>query len=274
MTDPSLLAEMQQTAYLAALRAGEVVRRHYMRPGHIRQKRGPRDLVTDTDHAAQAAALEVIRERHPDHHILAEENPQGRPDERGVWPIPPGAAWIVDPLDGTTNYTTGLPMVCVSVGVAVDGEPLAGAIYDPLRREMFLAAQGLGATLNGRPLKPLHPVPLAHAIISVDWSHAPGTRERMVQTVLALSRRCRTLRALGSAALGLAYVACGRVQLYANYGLQPWDAAAAAVLIREAGGDLRRPDGSAWRLGEPWVFAGHPEVVAHALEALPAHNGL
>ncbi len=271
---PSLLVELQQTAYLAALRAGEVVRRRYMRPGEIRQKRGPRDLVTETDHAAQAAALEVLRERHPDHRILAEEDPQSQPDAQGVWTIPAGTVWIVDPLDGTTNYTTGLPMVCVSVGAAVDGEPLVGAVYDPLRKEMFLAARGLGATLNGRPLKPLRPVPLTHAIISVDWSHAPGTRERMVQTVLALSRRCRTLRALGSAALGLTYVACGRVQFYANYGLQPWDAAAAAVLIREVGGELRRPDGLAWQLGEPWVFAGHPELVAQTLRELPEHPGL
>lgn len=269
MMDPSLLVELRQTAHLAALHAGEVVRRRYMRPGQIREKRGPRDLVTETDHAAQAAALEVIRERHPDHRILAEEDPQSRPDARGVWAIPSGVAWIVDPLDGTTNYTTGLPMVCVSVGAAVDGEPMAGAVYDPLRKEMFLAARGLGAVLNGRRLKPVRFIPLSHAIISVDWSHAPGTRERMVQTVLTLSRRCRTLQALGSAALGLTYVACGRVQFYANYGLQPWDAAAAAVLIREAGGELRRPDSSPWRLGEPWVFAGHPELIAQALKELP-----
>lgn len=266
MSSAEQLDALRRTAEAAALRAGEVVRRNYTRPGAIRQKKGPRDLVTDTDHAAQEAALALIREQFPDHHILAEEDPAGRPDSDGIWTLPGGVTWIVDPLDGTTNYTTGLPMVCVSVGVALDGEPVAGAVYDPLREELFSGARGQGAALNGKPLAPAHPVTLAESIFAVDWSRAPGTRERMVNTVLALSRRCRTVRALGSAALALTYTAAGRVQLYGNYGLQPWDTAAAAVLIQETGGVLQRPDGLAWRLGEPWVLAGHPDLVRAAVE--------
>ncbi len=267
MMDSAFLESLLQTAHLAVWRAGQVVRADFGRPRGIRQKTGPRDLVTDTDPAAQAEALAVIRERHPDHHILAEEMPEGKPDQNGVWSIPSsGVVWMVDPLDGTTNFTVGLPLVCTSVGVAVDGQPVAGAIYDPLRGELFLAAHGLGATLNGRPIGPLSPVPLGEAVVGVDWSHAPSTREQMIGATVALARQCRTIRAIGSAALALAYSACGRVQLYYNFGIQPWDVAAGAVLIREVGGDLCRPQGSPWHLGEPWVMAGHPALLQSAID--------
>ncbi len=266
MTD--LTARLLETAELAARRAGKVVRDGYGLPHTVRQKKGPRDLVTETDRDAQEAALEVISRAHPDHTILAEEAPQFRPDSRGIWPIPDGVVWAVDPLDGTTNYTTDLPMVCVSVGVALDGHPVAGAIYDPLRDEMFLGTPDGTATLNGRALPALQPTTLMESTIAVDWSRGQRTRDEMVASVFALSRRSRTLRALGSAALALAYVAAGRVQVYMNFGLQPWDTAAGAAIIKAAGGQTWRPDGTAWRFGEPGVLTGHPDVLAAAVEAL------
>ncbi len=269
MPDPST-EHLQQTAYEAARRAGQIVRDDYARPKNVRQKKGPRDLVTDTDGAAQEAALAAIREQYPDHTILAEEAPGVQPDEHGIWPIPPGVVWAVDPLDGTTNYTTGLPFVCVSVGVAIDREPVVGVIYDPLREEVIAAGRGLGATLNGQPLDALLPTSLMESVAAVDWSHAPETREHMAGVVLALSRHCRTVRALGSAALAMAYIACRRVQLYANFGLQPWDTCAAAAIIRAVGGELWQPGGGSWQFGESALMAGHPNLLAEALRMMEA----
>ncbi len=263
MIDKDLLEQLQKTAHLAAWRAGQIVREQYTQPRNVHVK-GPRDLVTDTDFAAQAAALEVVRQRHPDHFILAEEDSEAYRRENDRWYIPDGFVWAIDPLDGTTNYTTGLPINGVSVGVLIDGKPVVGAIYDPLREELFLGASGQGATLNGRPIPPLRAIPLDDAIVSLDWGHSPISRERSLAGAVALAPRCRTVRALGSAALGLAYAACGRVGVYLNFGLQPWDMAAGAVLVIETGGDLRHPYGDDWRLDEPALIAGHPTLLDEA----------
>lgn len=267
--DSALLSSLLETARLAAHRAGEEIRARWLLPRQISEK-GPRDLVTDTDHAAQAAALAVIHEHYPDHSIVAEEDPESHFAEDGIWRLPPGLLWVVDPLDGTSNFASGIPFSCVSVGVAQDGIPIVGAIYDPYRDEMFSAAQGQGARLNNQPVPPLAPTLLRNAIIGIDWAHAPHVRHRALTTIAALGPHCRTARALGSAALALAYVACGRMQLYFSFGLQPWDVGAAAVLIREAGGQLRQPDGAPWRLGEPALLAGHAAILEEALPLVSA----
>jgi myo-inositol-1(or 4)-monophosphatase len=264
LIDPQDLLE---TVLSAVRQAGSIVRQNYTRPHTIRRK-GPRDLVTETDTAAQTAAISAIRERYADHHILAEESPEGRPGPDGVWLIPGGYTWIIDPLDGTSNYTASLPFVSVSVGVALDGQPVAGAIYDPLRDELIAGGQELGVNLNGQPVPHLAPVPLSEAVVGLDWAHAPGERSNIVGAAVRLSEHCRTLRALGSAALALGYVALGRLHLYYNYGLQPWDTAAAAAIIQAVGGGLHRHTGQAWRLGEPWLIAGHPSLLTEVADVL------
>jgi len=256
----SLLRVLLATARLAARQAANAIKRRADRPHEVREK-GPRDLVTDTDHAAQAAALSVIRARHPGHLILAEEDPSNHPAEGGRWQIPAGVVWLVDPLDGTTNFTTALPFICVSIGVAIDGQPVIGAIYDPYRNELFSAARGQGARLGNKALPPIKPAPLRRAVISLDWARAPQARHRALTTVSALAPHCHTVRAFGSAALSQAYVAAGRVHLYFNFGLQPWDVGAGAVLISETGGVLQQPGGGEWQLGEPAMLAGHPDLL-------------
>lgn len=260
MIDHALIEQLQRMGRQAAFRAGQVLGEKYGQPRKIRAK-GPRDLVTDADTAAQMAAIEVILERYPDHHILAEEDPAASPGKDGLWHIPDGIVWIIDPLDGTTNYASTLPLVSVSIGVAVDQEPVVGVVYDPLREEMFEGARGVGATLNGRPLPRLAYVPLADSIICLDWAREPNRRSRAVASVVALAPVCRTLRALGSAALGLAYIASGRVQGYFHYGIQPWDCAAGVAIVHEVGGKLLTPDGEIWRLGEMALLAGHPRLL-------------
>lgn len=261
MVDPTFLAEVLQTARDAALTAGQIVLEQSTKPRQITEK-GPRDLVTDTDHMAQDAALSLITQRHPDHLLLAEEDSSTHSTHEGNWQIPGGVLWLVDPLDGTTNFTTGLPLSCISVGVAVDGESVAGAIYDPYRREMFLAAQGMGVMLNDVALPALKPIPLSRAIVAVDWAHHPSIRTRAISMVDVIAPKCQTVRALGTAALAQAYLAAGRLQFYFNFGLQPWDLGAGAVLVREAGGIMQQPSGAEWKLGLPAVFAGHPALLA------------
>lgn len=266
MTVPSLEA-LRQTAGDAARRAGEVIMTCLGRPRHIHVK-GPRDLVTDTDRAAQSAALALIRERHPDHAILAEEDLSTHPAPGEAWVIPQGIVWVVDPVDGTTNFTTGLPFFCVSVGAVLNGDPVAGAIYDPIRDELFLGARGLGVMVNGVPLTPLRPVELIAATVALDWAHDPAMRQRAAGNVAALVDRCQSVRSLGSSALGLAYVAAGRLHAYFNYGLQPWDVAAGVVMLREVGADLRAPDGGPWRFGQLAAVAGHPALLAELAAVL------
>jgi len=258
--DPMFIEQLRQTAHQAAWQAGQVIQRHNALPRKVKSK-GFRDIVTQTDTEAQLAAVKTIMDRFTDHYIYAEEDPRIKRSDDGRWPIPDGVVWTIDPLDGTSNYVNHIPMVGVSIGVAVDGIPVAGAIYDPLGNEMFEVGLGLGATLNGRPLKPIAAVPLEDSMISMDFARDPEIRARTVASFAALSSRCRTLRALGSASLALAYVAAGRLQAYIHYNLQPWDIGAGAALIREVGGDLRAPDGSEWRLEQVAVMAGHAKTL-------------
>jgi len=260
MTESPSLTDLLATAKEAARAAGEIARRGYRQPQNIRQKHGIRDLVTDTDVSAQEAALAIIRAHYPEHAILAEESAGPEPPD-GVWRVGEGITWAVDPVDGTTNFTLNLPMFCTSVGAVRDGVPVAGAIYDPLHNELFSGALGLGAWLNEEPLPDIKQRPLSEAVIGVDWSHEAAQRQQVIETVAGLAHLCRTVRSLGSAVLGLTYVAVGRLQVYANFGLKPWDAAAAAPLINELGGEIRRPDGEPWTFGESWLMAGFPTLL-------------
>ncbi len=268
MADPRFLEELVETATLAALRAGDLIREQYTQPRQVKQKNGPRDLVTQTDKAAQDIILGEIQKKYPDHFILAEENPDCKPDENGRWTIPDGPVWMVDPIDGTTNYVFTLPVFCVSIGVALNGEPVAGVIYDPLRDELLAGAVGLGSSLNRKELPLLEARPLERSILCVDWGHDPALRQEMFETVGALIHHFQTFRSLGSAALGLAYTACQRVQFYGAFALAPWDMGAGAALIRSLGGGLIRPDGQPWQLGESKILAGHPAIVDAAMKLI------
>jgi len=264
MTDTRTLAALRDCAVEAAQAAAAVIRAEYDQPHQVYAK-GKGDLVTDTDRTAQEAALGLIRARFPEHSILAEEDPSNHRLENGRWVLPAGVCWAVDPVDGTTNYTVGLPFICVSVGVAIDGKPAAGAIIDPLRDELFAAARGMGATLNGQPLPALKATRLEDAVVCHDWSRSVERRQAMLRALETLSARAISVRALGSAALSLAYVAAARVQLYLNYGLSPWDVTAAAALIGEVGGGFAAVDGGPWQLGMPGIITGHPALIDEVL---------
>ena len=233
----------------AATAAGDVLRRKFPHAREVNSK-GWRDIVTDADFAAQQAIADILVPRFPDFALLSEE---GRHDIDLSAPAP---TWVIDPLDGTTNYARQFPSFGVSIALAQRGEIQLGVIHDPLRRETFYAEKGKGAFArresgrrSPRPLRVSALTDFGGALVGVDWARDPALRQRIVEALGRVAAECRTVRAVGSAALGLAYVAAGWLDGYYHLALQPWDVAAGALIVTEAGGRISTPDGSAWQLG-------------------------
>ncbi len=221
------VAGVRQTAIEAALAAGRILRHGVGQTRSIRHK-GEIDLVTEIDVASEKAVVEIIRAAFPNHRILAEEGGVGGDDPRH--------RWIVDPLDGTTNYAHGLPFFCVSIGFEVDGEPWLGAIYDPGRDELFLAERGAGASVNGRPIAVSSADLLSQSLIATGMPYDRSLHPRALRQFGLFAGKTRAVRRIGSAALELAYVAAGRLDGYWESVIMPWDIAAGLVLVSEAGG--------------------------------------
>ncbi|HSP77784.1 MAG TPA: inositol monophosphatase family protein [Myxococcaceae bacterium] len=242
-------AALRRTAEEAARIAGRVLVERFQGERTISYKGGI-DLVTDADTAAEAALLAFLRERHPGHSVLAEESGASQGS---------GLRWIVDPLDGTTNYSHRVPHFCVSV--AVDGPDglLAGAIYEPLRDELFSAARGEGATLNGRPIRASGTTELSHGLLCTGFPYDVHLRpEGPLGLLRRFIVRAQGIRRTGSAALDLAYVASGRFDGFFEFRLKPWDVAAGALLVQEAGGVMVRIDGAPFQVGHGDVLACAP----------------
>jgi myo-inositol-1(or 4)-monophosphatase len=217
----------RDVAVRAAVAAGQLLRQHYGRPQEIEHK-GEIDLVTALDRRAEALIAEHVRAAFPDHAILAEEGTTG------------GASgehrWLIDPLDGTTNYAHGLPIFCVSVAYERAGRVTLGVVYDPLHEELFLAEDGRGATLNGRPLRVSTTAALKDSLLATGFPYDRALFTASLARFEALLYQAQAVRRLGSAALDLCYVAAGRLDGYWERPIQPWDVAAGALLVREAGG--------------------------------------
>jgi myo-inositol-1(or 4)-monophosphatase len=251
-----------QTAIEAAHRAGRVIAERFPAQRNITVK-GYRDIVTEVDTAAESIVIDLIHQRFPDHAILSEE--------AGGKGIGAGYTWVIDPLDGTTNYARRVPFFCTSIGVLEDDEPLTGAIYDPLRDQTFAAERGEGATLNGKPIHASQASPLSHTMLALDWGHSDEVRTRALDLLLRIAPRCGTVRALGSAALALAYVATGWLDGYFNLALKPWDTAVGTLLIAEAGGKCTSLDGRPYRVGIPGCLATNG-LIHDELLAVIAHS--
>lgn len=237
---------MLQTAIDAARKAGRMIAERYP-GGRTLTVKGFRDLVTDADNASEAFILDLLRARFPDHTIVSEE--------AGSREINSGYTWIVDPLDGTTNYTHHHPVFAVSIGVLKRGEPLIGVIHDPLRDHTFVAERGGGARVNNEPIKVSRVARLENALVALDWGHSNEVRERILVYLHRVVPRCGSLRVLGSATLALAYVAAGWIDAYFQMGLKPWDAAAGMLMVTEAGGQCSTLEGKPYSVDLPGCLA-------------------
>jgi myo-inositol-1(or 4)-monophosphatase len=262
------MTALLNTAIDAAQAAGEVLLERLPHERTVTYK-GPRDIVTDADLEAQRTIAALIAARFPDHALLDEEGPHlSQADLRSTRPL-----WIIDPLDGTSNYSRRLPGFSVSVAVAEAGQVLAGVTYDPLRQETFCAERGQGAFLRqGRaapqPLRVSGTRELAQAIAGLDWARDPTIRARVLTSLGRVGAACRTVRALGSAALGVAYVAAGRLDVYYHLSVQPWDAAAGWLLVSEAGGRVTSPGGRPWSLEQRALAASNGPLHAAFIDTL------
>jgi myo-inositol-1(or 4)-monophosphatase len=233
------LQTMLDVATTAARLAGAVVRRLYARPHDVTVK-GLRDIVTEADLAAERLILQEIRTHFPAHHLVSEEATPDPGELEG------GITWAVDPLDGTTNYARGFPFFSISIAALAEGRPIVGVVYDPLREMLFSARRGGGAFLNGVALRPSPMSDLMGAMVAFDWPRDEGQRQEVWTMIGRLAHRVGTLRNVGSAALGLCYVAAGWVDAYFNRSLGLWDVAAASLLLEEVGGQFTQANGSAW----------------------------
>jgi len=248
---------MLQTAVEAARRAGRVIAERYPSGRNVTIK-GYRDIVTQVDTEAETVILDLIRTRFPDHAVLSEE--------AGGSEMSSDYTWVVDPLDGTTNYAHRVPVFCVSIGVLERGQPLIGVIHDPLRDQTFVAERGKGAVLDGEAMRVSRTSRLSHALLGLDWGHSDDVRGQVLELLLQVAPRCGTVRALGSAALAQAYVAAGWLDAYLNLALKPWDAAAGMLLVTEAGGRCTTLEGEPYRVDLPGCLVTngllHSELLA------------
>jgi myo-inositol-1(or 4)-monophosphatase len=264
MTMPEALADCLDAASEAA-RLGAAALEEWRPRFRVREK-GRADLVTEADLASQKAIQEYLRQRFPGHGFLGEEGGAGSP--RPGPDAPP--TWIVDPLDGTTNYVHDCPFYSVSVALQVAGELLVGVVYEPSRRELFRAARGLGAWLGEERIRTSATDRLDRALLATGFPPDVRGQEHTLDWWRYFSFRAQGLRRTGSTALNLAYLACGRFDGYWAFDNFVWDIAGGAVLVHEAGGTLSRPDGSPFDPYRPESVISNGPLHPALLESLRA----
>jgi myo-inositol-1(or 4)-monophosphatase len=225
---------------VAACRAAGRIQRAAFGAAHAIEHKGEIDLVTRIDKRSEAAILRVIGRAFPTHGVLAEEGGASAGDGEHLW--------VVDPLDGTTNYSRGFPFFCVSVALARGGRVIVGAVYQPLLGELFTAVRGLGAYLNGKRLRVSAQARLDQAFLATGFPYdIRRSRRNNIGNFTRFATRCLAVRRAGAAALDLAYVAAGRFDGFWELKLRPWDIAAASLMIEEAGGRVTGISGRPWR---------------------------
>lgn len=250
---------------------GAIIRGAFHAPKAVTTKAGDRDLVTATDQAAEKAVLGALRAAFPSHSFIGEEEAAAA---GGCPPIGPEPTWCVDPLDGTTNFVHAFPFVCVSVGLLVDHAPTLGVVFNPILDELFVAATGRGATLNGVPIKAREgATELSTSLVGTEigTSTDPAVLDAMYGRVRSFASAARSLRCGGSCALGLAAVAAGRLDAFFEVGFGgPWDAVAGACIVAEAGGVVGDPAGGPYAAGARRVLAAATPALAAECAAVLA----
>jgi myo-inositol-1(or 4)-monophosphatase len=256
---------MLNTAIKAARRAGSVISRASNDLDKLTiEIKSQNDFVSEVDHAAEQAIIEVLKEAYPQHSILAEES--GAVDTGSEY------QWIIDPLDGTTNFLHGFPQYCVSIALLVKGAISHGVIYDPTRNDLFTASKGGGAFLNDRRIRVSKTLQLKDALLGTGFPFKQFDKfDQYIAMFKDLTPKCAGIRRPGSAALDLAYVACGRYDGFWEMGLSPWDIAAGALMIKEAGGLVTDFGGEDQYLANGTIVTATPKVFPALLQSVQAH---
>jgi myo-inositol-1(or 4)-monophosphatase len=254
---PSHLRELLALASDLAREAGQIHSDGVSRALRIETKSSPTDLVSQIDKEAERLIIERLSERRPDDAVLGEEGALGHGTS--------GVRWIIDPLDGTTNYVYGYPAYAVSIAVEIDGQPQIGVVFDSSAGRMYRALSGFGAVCDDRPIHVREQPDLATALVATGFSYEAAQRERQGAVVAQVLGRVRDLRRGGTAALDLCHVAAGHVDAYWELDLSPWDYAAGAVIAREAGAEVAFPRAA---------HGSGPAVVATHSALMPAFLGL
>jgi myo-inositol-1(or 4)-monophosphatase len=257
--------EMERVARTAILEVGEIIR---SRIGKVDssgiQTKGPSDYVTEVDRKSEEIILKMVRRHFPDHHIMSEETVNEGWKE--------GYTWVIDPLDGTTNFIHGFPFVAVSIGICKDRVPELGFVLDPVRQELFWAVKGEGAYLNGERIRVRSAAKVSDALIATGFPfRAKGLLDPYLEVFRNVFHKVSGIRRAGAAALDLAYVAAGRVDGFWEPALSPWDIAAGSLLVSEAGGivDDFWAEGNHVQNGH--IVAGTPAVFPFLLEEVKTH---
>jgi len=218
------------------------------------RSKGRGNFVTETDLAVETAVLDLLRVEYPDHAVLSEETAHEVDANQG-W------AWVVDPIDGTHNYSQGIPHFCFTIALCYDGEPVLGLTHAPATGDDLFAAKGGGLLVNGDRATVSDTPTLAASVLGVDLGYDDARAAKLISFIEAIWPGVQAVRLMGSAALGLAFAACGRFDVYVHPFLYPWDAAAGILLVREGGGLISEPDGGAARIYSERLVAGAPGPV-------------
>lgn len=249
-----LYSSFLRAAFDAALAGGQILKKYWAQKIDVQQKSFSWDLVTQADKESEEAVLAILKQRFPDHSTLCEET--------GAHHLPNTEyLWIVDPLDGTTNYTHQYPMVCVSIGLVYRNVPIVAVVYNPIHDELFHAVAGKGAFLNQSPIAVSSVNRLEQSLLATGFAyHRTQTTDNNYSEFCRLTNLTQGVRRGGAAALDLAYVAAGRLDGFWEQGLQPWDMAAGALLVTEAGGSVSAYDNAPFDLYEGIVIATNGKI--------------
>jgi myo-inositol-1(or 4)-monophosphatase len=273
MAEHLIPAGARELAIAAAREAGAILRERLTRPRDV-QFKGTVDLVTDADRASEALLADRIRATFPAHRLIGEEGARGADgsDEprAAAEEVPYG--WLVDPLDGTTNFAHGYPHFAVSIALEQAGQVVLGVVYDPMRDELFVAERGGGASLNGAPLRVTAEATLIRTLLATGFPYDLARRAESDALWDAFNSQVQGVRRDGSAALNLAYVGAGRLDGFWERPLQPWDLAAGSLLVEEAGGRVTGYDGGSFSPYAREIVASNGPLHQALLEVIGRHS--
>jgi myo-inositol-1(or 4)-monophosphatase len=253
---------MLNIAFKAAREASKLILNKYDRLDTVKVlEKDNNDFVTEVDQAAEQIIIETLKESYPDHSFLGEESGELEGD--------PNQQWIIDPIDGTTNFIHGFPHFCISIAFKLNGKIEHGLIYDPIRQELFSASRGKGAQLNDKRIRVSQCKTLSNALIGTGFPFKQKQQfNHYLKTFEAIFPKSRGIRRSGSAALDLAYVAAGRLDGFWELSLKPWDIAAGVLLIQEAGGLVGDVHGDNTYMENGNIVVGNPKVFKQLLQTI------